>query len=125
MSNIERFEDIEAWKKARKLAQKIYKITGSGEFAKDWTLKDQVRRASISIMSNIAEGYGRKTDKEFIQFLYIAMGSIFELQSQIYMALDLSYMSKEEFKDIFTTSNEVAKLTGGFIKYLKKTKTTD
>lgn len=125
MSNIERFEDIEAWKKARKLAQKIYKITGSGEFAKDWTLKDQVGRASISIMSNIAEGYGRKTDKEFIQFLYIAMGSIFELQSQIYMALDLSYMSKEEFKDIFTTSNEVAKLTGGFIKYLKKTKTTD
>jgi len=125
MSNIERFEDIEAWKKARKLAQKIYKITGSGEFAKDWTLKDQVRRASISIMSNIAEGYGRKTDKEFIQFLYIAMGSIFELQSQIYMALDLSYMSKEEFKDIFTTSNEVTKLIGGFIKYLKKTKTTD
>lgn len=125
MPTIERFEDIEAWKKARKLAQKIYKITGSGEFAKDWTLKDQVRRASISIMSNIAEGYGRKTDKEFIQFLYIAMGSIFELQSQIYMALDLSYMSKEEFKDVFTTSNEVAKLIGGFIKYLKKAKTTD
>jgi four helix bundle protein len=125
MPTIERFEDIEAWKKARKLARKVYKITGSGEFAKDWTLKDQVRRASISIMSNIAEGYGRKTDKEFIQFLYIAMGSIFELQSQIYMALDLSYMSKEEFNDVFTTANEVAKLIGGFIKYLKKTKATD
>ena len=99
MSNIERFEDIEAWKKARKLAQKIYHMSDSGEFVKDWILKDQVRRASISILSNIAEGYARQTDREFIQFLYIAMGSISELQSQMYIALDLSYLTEEEFKE--------------------------
>ncbi|MCK4225689.1 four helix bundle protein [candidate division WOR-3 bacterium] len=120
MSNIEKFEDIEAWKKARELAKKTYYLIESGVFAKDWSLKDQVRRASISIMSNIAEGYGRRTDKEFTQFLYIALGSVFESQSQLYLACDLSYINEAEFNDIYSKSEEVKKLIGGFIKYLRK-----
>lgn len=116
---IERFEDIQAWQKARELARSIYQITNEGDFAKDFTLKDQIRRASISVMSNIAEGFARQTNKEFSQFLYVAKGSTAEVQSQLHIAQDLNYISGEEFDGIYALAGETAKLITGFIKYLK------
>ena len=116
---IERFEDIEAWKKARELVKSIYQVTREGDFAKDYGLKDQIRRASVSIMSNIAEGYARQTDKEFGQFLHIALGSVAEVQSQLYIAQDLGYISSAEFGRIYELASETARLIMGFIKYLR------
>lgn len=116
---IEKFEDIQAWQKARELVKSVYRITSRGGFAKDYSLKDQIRRASVSIMSNIAEGFARQTNKEFIQFLHIALGSVAEVQSQLYVAQDLNYVSKEEFGRIYELSSEVARLVTGFIKYLQ------
>ena len=117
---IERFEDIQAWQKARELVNRIYSTTNKGDFAKDYSLKDQLRRASISVMSNISEGYARQTDKEFAQFLYIASGSTAEVQSLLYAAQDLNYISKEEFDNIYELSSEVARLIAGFRKYLQR-----
>lgn len=117
---IERFEDIEAWQKARELVKGIYQVTGEGEFAKDHSLKDQIRRASISAISNIAEGFSRQTDKEFVQFLGIAKGSASEVQSQLYVALDLKYISGTAFKQLYELSEETIRLISGFIKYLRK-----
>lgn len=116
---IERFEDIQAWQKARELVKSVYRITSRGGFAKDYSLKDQIRRASVSIISNIAEGFARQTNKEFSQFLHIALGSVAEVQSQLYVAQDLNYISKEEFGRIYELSSEVARLVTGFIKYLQ------
>ena len=116
---IERFEDIQAWQKARELVTRIYSMTNKGDFAKDYGLKDQLRRASVSVMSNISEGYARQTDKEFAQFLYIALGSAAEVQSLLYTAQDLNYIAKEEFDNIYKLSSEVARLIAGFIKYLQ------
>jgi len=120
MSKIERFEDIKAWQCAKQLTKQVYDITSDSHFAKDFALRDQTRRAAISVMSNIAEGYSRQTDKEFIQFLHIALGSVAELQSQLYIAQDLSYISDSQFKEVHELSTETAKLINGFIKYLRK-----
>ena len=117
---IERFEDIQAWQKARELVTRIYSMTNKGDFAKDYGLKDQLRRASVSVMSNISEGYARQTDKEFAQFLYIALGSAAEVQSLLYTAQDLNYISKEEFDNIYELGSEVARLIAGFRKYLQR-----
>lgn len=122
MPKIEHFEDINAWQKARQLVTEIYKVTTQNEeFSKDFGLKDQIRRASVSIMSNIAEGFSRQTDKEFIQFLYVAKGSAFEAQNQLYVAFDLKYISEADFKKLYKLSEETTKLISGFIKYLKGT----
>lgn len=119
MSKIERFEDIKAWQEARSLVKEVYQATGEGKFAKDFSLKDQIRRAAVSIVSNIAEGFSRQTDKEFVQFLHIAKGSTSEVQSQLYVALDLDYINSEEFKRLYDEADQVARLISGFIKYLK------
>jgi four helix bundle protein len=119
MAQITRFEDIEAWKQGRELAKDVYTVTTKGEFTRDYGLKDQIRRAVVSVISNIAEGFSRQTDKEFIQFLYIAKGSVSEVQSQLYIACDVGYLSKEEFDDLYKRADEVAKLISGFIRYLK------
>jgi len=119
MSKIERFEDIKAWQQARSLVKEVYQATGEAKFAKDFSLKDQIRRAAVSIVSNIAEGFSRQTDKEFVQFLHIAKGSTSEVQSQLYVALDLDYVNSEEFKRLYDEADQVARLISGFIKYLK------
>ena len=116
---IGRFEDIQAWQKARELVKSIYQVTREGDFAKDYSLKDQIRRASVSIMSNIAEGYARQTDKEFIQFLHMAKGSASEVQSQLYVAFDLGYISEVQFKELYELLEETIRLISGFIRYLK------
>jgi len=119
MTGIERFEDVEAWKKARALVKAIYKATDASAFRKDWALRDQIRRAAISIMSNIAEGFSRQTDKEFVQFLFIAKGSVSEVQSQLYTASDVGYLPEEQFSTLYAAADEVARLLSGFIRYLK------
>jgi four helix bundle protein len=123
VGNIEKFEDIESWKKARKLVGDIYRVTSDGRFSKDFALHDQIRRASISIMLNIAEGFGRRTDKEFAQFLFVALGSAAEVQSALYIALDQKYIDEPAFQDLYNRSSEVARMISGFIKYLRKTQT--
>ncbi len=119
MSKIERFEDIKAWQQARSLVKEVYQATGEGKFAKDFSLRDQIRRAAVSIISNISEGFSRQTDKEFVQFLHIAKGSTSEVKSQLYVALDLCYMSQEEFDNLYKQADEVGRLIFGFIRYLK------
>ena len=104
MATFIRFEDIEAWQKARQSTQVIYTITNPDKFGRDFSLKDQIRRASISIMSNIAEGFERESIKEFSHFLSIAKGSAGEVESQLYIAFDQNYITKQQFDDIFKIS---------------------
>lgn len=115
---IKRFEDIEAWQRARILVNKIYGITNS-EFVKDYRFKSQMQSCAVSVMSNIAEGFSRKSDKEFVQFLFIAKGSISELQSLLYVAKDHLYIDNPLFKSSYEEANIIAKMLSNFIKYLK------
>jgi len=119
LSKIEKFEDIRAWKSAREVVNRIYEISQSEKFKRDFSLCDQIKRASISMMSNIAEGFSRQSTKEFIQFLFIAKGSSAEVQSQLYIALDRGYISGEQFREIYNKVEETAKLLSKFITYLK------
>lgn len=120
MAKIERFEDILAWQKARELVAAIYETSSDGRFAKDFGLRDQIRRAAVSIMLNIAEGFARKTNREFFQFLVIAHGSAAEVQAALYVALDQKYISQEHFENLYKMADETSKTIMGFSKYLKK-----
>ena len=117
---IEKFEDIESWKKARELTRQIYKITATGSFARDFSLRNQIRRASVSIMSNIAEGFERGGNKEFLNFLSIAKGSTGEVKSQLYVALDANFISQPEFDQLYDQCSQISRLTAGFMNYLGK-----
>ena len=119
MAKIERFEDIQAWKLAREVSKLIYEVTSVGRFDRDFALKDQIRRASISILSNIAEGFERGGDKEFVQFLAVAKGSSGELRAQLYVALDQLYFTETEFKQISEKVTALSRLLSGIIKYLQ------
>ena len=121
MGNIEKFEEIEAWKKARRFNRDIYSITKSNGFHKDFALKNQIRRASISVMSNIAEGFERSGTGEFIQFLAIAKGSAGEVRSQLYIALDQDYINQKTYEGLNDLTDEISNLIGGLMKYLRKT----
>jgi len=123
MAKIEKFEDIEAWQKARTLVQRVYKVCRVESFRKDYSLVDQINRASVSIMANIAEGFARRTNKEFINFLGMAHASAAELQSHLYVALDQKYISDKDFKTIYSLADEVSKMIQGFITYLKNSQT--
>ena len=120
MSKIEKFEDIEAWKKARELTKNIYELTDKGLLARDFGLKDQLRRSSLSIMANIAEGFERGGDKEFRQFLAIAKGSVGELKAQLYVALDADLVTIEQFSSLSALADETSRLIAGFMRYLKQ-----
>ena len=121
MATIERFEDIEAWKLARQVTQLIYEITSTGNFSKDYALCNQMRRASISILSNIAEGFERSGNKEFINFLAIAKGSCGEVRAQMYVALDQGYIDEAKFTQISQKLLETSRVIAGFMKYLQQT----
>jgi four helix bundle protein len=97
-------------------------ILHNKKFSQDFGLRNQIERAAVSVMSNIAEGFGRKSDRELIQFLTISRGSVSELQSQLYIALDLNYIDSTKFNRLYEKSSDVAKLINGFIRYLRKTK---
>jgi four helix bundle protein len=110
---IERFEDLIAWQKTRALAAEIYRTTSQDKFAKDYGLKDQIQRAAVSIMSNLAEGFERGRPAEFHQFLSVAKASCAELRSQLYFAFDAGYLSEEHFKKLMIQATEVGQITGG------------
>ena len=120
MAAIKDFEDLECWKKARILCQLIYEATRSSSFARDFSLKDQILRASGSVMDNIAEGFERGGNKEFIHFLFIAKASCAEVKSQLYRASDRGHMNQSTFNDNYTLAKEVSKLIQGLISYLSK-----
>jgi four helix bundle protein len=120
MAKIEKFEDIEAWQSARALTNLVYTISDTGKFGRDFSLRDQIRRAAISIVSNIAEGYERDGDKEFIQFLSVAKGSCGEVRAQLYLALDRQYIANEQFVKVSGKSAEVSRMISGLIKYLRQ-----
>ena len=115
-SPIRKFEDLIAWQHARKLSSLIYRITSQGNFSKDFGLKDQIRRAAVSIMSNIAEGYEREGPNEFHRFLTIAKASCAEVRSQLYVAFDVGYLEKQMFDDLMQKADEVARILGGLRK---------
>jgi four helix bundle protein len=114
------FVEIEAWQKARELTGLVYVATRSAGFSKDFALRDQVRRASISIMASIAEGFGRSGSVEFIQFLAVAKGSACEVISHVYVALDQGYVSQEEFDRLNSLAEKTVDLIGGPMRYLQK-----
>lgn len=113
------FEDLIVWQRARELTELIYSSTNNGAFQKDFGLKDQIQRASVSVMSNIAEGFGRGGNKEFIQFLFIAKGSLSEVQSLLHVALDQNYIDKAKFLVAYDKANEISRLITAFVKGMK------
>ena len=115
---IEKFEDIESWKEARVLVREIYQLFSG---IKDYGFKDQIQRASISVMSNIAEGFDRNSNKEFVQYLVISRGSVSEVKSLSYAALDIGYIDKNTFAKISERCFKLTSLINGFIRYLKTT----
>ena len=112
-SKIERFEDLIAWQKARKLTQLIYQVSRRGAFAKDFGLSGQIQRSAVSIMSNISEGFERGGRGEFHQFLSIAKASCAEVRSQLYVAFDVGYLNQDEFDHLLAQAEEVARIVGG------------
>lgn len=123
MAKIERFEDIKAWQTARELNNLIYDVTQNSHFSKDFSLKDQIRRASVSVMANIAEGFGRRSNKEFANFLNISHASAAEVQCHLYIALDRGYIKKTAFDDLYRKTDEVSRMIQGFRKYLSNSVT--
>ena len=121
MATFKRFEDINAWQKARELTKSVYVITKESIFYRDQGLREQIRRASVSVMSNIAEGFGRGGKREFIQFLSIAKGSVTEIQSHLYIALDIGYINQQVFDKMYTALEDISCMIYGLMSYLQKT----
>ena len=116
---ITRFEDIEAWQLARDLSRATYNAVKEQKFSKDYGLKDQICRASVSVMSNIAEGFDAGSNAEFARFLAYAQRSGAEIQAQLYVALDQEYISQQTFQEIYDLADKTRRKIGAFIKYLK------
>ncbi len=119
MATFQTFEQIEVWQKARALTNKIYKITSQGSFSRDFGLRNQIREASVSMMSNIAEGFERSGTGEFRQFLSVAKGSAGEVRSELYVALDQGYITDRVFKDLSTEALEISRMISGLMRYLR------
>ena len=119
MATFKKFEEIECWKRARELTNHVYKISSRPAFARDFGLKDQIRRASVSVMSNIAEGYDRSGTGEFVQFLATAKGSAAEVRCQLYVAADQGYIQEGDFIQLNALAAETGKMVGGLMKYLR------
>lgn len=120
MPTVNRFEDLVAWQKSRAFAREIYILSQTGRFARDFGLSGQIQRAASSIMFNIAEGFERGSRAEFHQFLWIAKGSCAEVRSQLYLALDIGYISGEQFAVLQDNANEVARLVAGLRTAVQK-----
>ncbi len=121
MATIHRFEDIESWKEARKLTAQLYRACRKRPLSDDFGLCDQIRRAGVSIMANIAEGFGRHGTREFLQFLSLARGSTSELKSHFYVMLDAEYIDHPTFDDLYAKGDRIETLITGFMTYLQKT----
>ncbi len=122
MAKVEKFEELVCWQKARTLVKEIYQSTNSGNLSKDFDIKSQIRRAALSSMSNIAEGFGRVSRKEFIRFLEISAASASEVKSILYVALDLEYLPKERVQILQNLTEDIKSLDLGLIKYLNTKK---
>ena len=122
MAAIERFEDIKAWQVGRELAAETYKLSSLGSFARDHGLRDQIQRASVSVMANVAEGFDSQSSAEFMRFLGYAIRSATEVQSHLYVALDQSYITSEQFSSMYEMAVEAKGLLYGFKRYLRKPK---
>jgi len=120
MPAAEKFEDLRVWQTARQIVSSIYRLSSVDGFSKDYALRDQIRRAAISIPSNISEGFARRSNREFVQFLFIAKGSAAEVENQLYLALDQSYITQEEFNLIYEALELLSKQLSKFITYLKQ-----
>ena len=118
---IERFEDIESWKEARNLVREVYRLFAGN---RDYGFRDQIQRGAISVMSNIAEGFDRGSNKEFLQFLVIARGSLSEVRSLAYAAMDLQYLAKSDFDRLRESCEKLSSLLNGFMRYLKTSSRT-
>jgi four helix bundle protein len=117
---ITRFEEIKAWQEARGLVKVVYKaINKNKEFGKDFRLVNQLQGSAVSIMANIAEGFSRQSDKEFVQYLFVSKASAAEVQSHLYVALDQGYISQKQFDEIYKKAEAVSRMNSNFIKYLK------
>ena len=119
MGKFDGFEDIQAWRKAYDVTLQIYRLTDDGRFARDFGLRDQIRRASVSIMANIAEGHGRRSNAEFANFLNVARGSAHEVKSHLHIAVGLGYIDKPEFEAIYDSLSEVSRMTLSLARYLR------
>ena len=119
MAGITRFEEIEAWKTARQLTNKVYELSNQTGFNRDFGLRDQIRRAGVSAMSNIAEGFESRTDVQFINFLGMAKASAGEVRAQLYVALDQKYIAEEQFKEAYSLAESCARQIAKFIAYLE------
>jgi four helix bundle protein len=122
MATFKRFEEIQAWQKARLATREVYELTAANSFARDYGLRDQIRRASVSIMANIAEGFGRHSDKEFANFLNMAHGSIAEVRSHLYVALDLHYLDQNRFDYLYKLLDEISRMTLALAQRLRDSK---
>ena len=119
---VERFEELVAWQKARELTKQIYDLTKQGSFPKDYGLCDQIRRAAVSVMSNLAEGFERGSSSEFHQFIVIAKASCAEVRSQLYVAHDVGYITQNQFDDVSNLAEEVSRIIGGLKTAIGKRK---
>jgi len=117
---VERFEDLIAWQKARDLTKQIYLLTRNSAFSRDFGLRGQIERASVSVMSNLAEGFERGGRTEFHQFIVIAKASCAEVRSQLYVALDVGYITQEQFESVMNLADEVSRIIGGLRTAIKK-----
>lgn len=120
MATIHRFEDLEAWKIAREVTRDIYALSRKSTFSRDLGLRDQICRASVSIVSNVAEGFKRDGRKEFVNFLSIAKGSSGEVRSQLYVALDQNYITQSDFDSVSTKCVQNSSVIAGLMKYLNQ-----
>lgn len=119
---IQKFEELNIWKLSLKITKDIYDLTAKGNFSKDYGLRDQIRRATVSISSNIVEGFEKNNNNEFVRFLKIAKGSSGEVRNQLYIALAINYINQEEFDILNTKLEDIANQIGGFVVYLQKKK---
>ena len=120
MGGFRSFEEITAWQQGRELVREVYRVTSTGSFRKDYGLRDQIRRAAVSVVSNVAEGFERGGNKEFIQYLYHAKGSCGEVRTQLYVSRDLEYLSEDTFKQLRKLTIRTSELIWGLIRYLKE-----
>jgi len=120
MATVKRFEDLEAFQMARELTKQLYRVTGTGRFARDYGLRDQITRAAISVMSNVAEGFERGGDKEFLQFLSLAKGSCGEIRAQLYVGIDQGYIDERQFTTLVDQASRIGRALAGLMKYLRE-----
>jgi four helix bundle protein len=117
---VKRFEDLIGWQKSRTLFKKTHEITSRPPLLKDFPLRDQMRRSALSVMSNIAEGFDKGGDKEFVQLLFVAKGSCSELRSQLHAACDIGYLDKKDFQELWSLAEEISRILRGLIKAIKE-----